>query len=414
MEWEEALGLLRTMWRIRLFEERVGQLKRADEVHGLIHLSVGQEGVAAGVCSQLRDDDAVYSGHRAHGHAIAAGAPLERAMAELMGRADGLCKGLGGSMHLVDAEHGLMGATGVVGGNIPMALGSALAARLGDGDQVAVVFFGDGAVQAGHFNESINLAALWELPVIFVCENNGFAEFTPRSAHTKVERVSDVVAPYGLTRETVDGNDVGGRVGDVRPLPRRGARRARAAAARVPDPPAARPLRGRPGALPRGARGRGLAGEGPDPAAASATASSRAGSWRTTRRRSSARRRGGRGGGRVRAREPVPAGELIADLAYAPMAETTLRQGRSLEALGREAMRDDERVFVLGEDVAEGGPYTADRRAGRGVRHRARAQHADLARARSAASRSARPSRACGRWSRSCSSTSSRWRSTSS
>ncbi len=204
---EEALALLRTMWRIRAFEERVGQLKRADEVHGLIHLSVGQEGVAAGVCTQLRADDAIYSGHRAHGHAIAAGAPLDRAMAELMGRADGLCKGLGGSMHLVDVEHGLLGATGVVGGNIPMALGSALAARMGGGDGVAVVFFGDGAVQAGHFNESINLATLWELPVIFVCENNGFAEFTPRSAHTRVERVTDVVAPYGLTRETVDGND---------------------------------------------------------------------------------------------------------------------------------------------------------------------------------------------------------------
>jgi acetoin:2,6-dichlorophenolindophenol oxidoreductase subunit alpha len=208
LDGEEALRLLRTMWRIRHFEERVGQLKRADEVHGLIHLSVGQEGVAAGVCTQLRDDDAVYSGHRAHGHAIAKGAPLERVMAELMGRDAGLCRGLGGSMHLVDATHGLMGATGVVGGNIPMALGSALAARLAGGDQVAVVFFGDGAVQAGHFNESINLATLWELPVVLVCENNGFAEFTPRSAHTKIERVSDVVAPYELERETVDGNDV--------------------------------------------------------------------------------------------------------------------------------------------------------------------------------------------------------------
>jgi acetoin:2,6-dichlorophenolindophenol oxidoreductase subunit alpha len=196
------------MWRIRLFEERVGQLKRADEVHGLIHLSVGQEGVAAGVSAQLRDDDAVYSGHRAHGHAIAKGAPLGRVLAELMGRSDGLCRGLGGSMHLVDVEHGFMGATGVVGGNIPMALGSALAARVGGGDQVTVVFFGDGAVQAGHFNESVNLATLWELPLVLVCENNGFAEFTPRSAHTKVERVSDVVAPYELTRETVDGNDV--------------------------------------------------------------------------------------------------------------------------------------------------------------------------------------------------------------
>jgi acetoin:2,6-dichlorophenolindophenol oxidoreductase subunit alpha len=203
-----VLRVLQTMWRIRLFEERVGQLKRADEVHGLIHLSVGQEAVAAGVCSQLRDDDAVYSGHRAHGHAIATGAPLDRTMAELMGRKDGVCRGLGGSMHLVDVSCGFMGATGVVGGTIPMALGSALAARQRGSDAVAVVFFGDGAVQAGHFNETTNLATLWELPLILVCENNGFAEFTPRSAHTKVERVSDVVAPYGLERERVDGNDV--------------------------------------------------------------------------------------------------------------------------------------------------------------------------------------------------------------
>jgi acetoin:2,6-dichlorophenolindophenol oxidoreductase subunit alpha len=200
--------VLRAMWRIRHFEERVGQLKRADQVHGLIHLSIGQEGVAASVCGQLRDDDPVYSGHRAHGHALAKGAPLERVLAELMGRTDGLCRGLGGSMHLVDVEHGFMGATGVVGGNIPMALGSALAGRLRGDDQVAVVFFGDGAVQAGHFNESVNLATLWGLPLVFVCENNGFAEFTPRSAHTNVERVSDVVAPYEVTRETVDGNDV--------------------------------------------------------------------------------------------------------------------------------------------------------------------------------------------------------------
>jgi len=204
----DAPQVLRTMWRIRHFEERVGRLKRAEEVYGLIHLSIGQEGVAAGTCLQLRDDDAVYSGHRAHGHALAKGAPLDRVMAELMGRETGLCRGMGGSMHLVDVEHGFMGATGVVGGNIPMALGSALAARQLGGDAVAVVFFGDGAVQAGHFNETVNLAALWGLPLIMVCENNGFAEFTPRSAHTVVERVSDVVAPYEITRETVDGNDV--------------------------------------------------------------------------------------------------------------------------------------------------------------------------------------------------------------
>jgi pyruvate dehydrogenase E1 component alpha subunit len=191
---EVALDLLATMWRIRSFEERVAALKRTVQVHGLIHLSIGGEGVAAGVCRQLRDDDAVYSGHRAHGHAIARGASLERIMAELMGRVDGCCRGLGGSMHLVDRDHGFMGATGVVGGNLPLALGTALAARVRDSDQVTVVFFGDGAVQAGHFSKTVNLAALWELPLIFVCENNGFAEFTPRSAHTVVERVSDVVA----------------------------------------------------------------------------------------------------------------------------------------------------------------------------------------------------------------------------
>jgi pyruvate/2-oxoglutarate/acetoin dehydrogenase E1 component/TPP-dependent pyruvate/acetoin dehydrogenase alpha subunit len=196
------------MWRIRAFEERVGQLTRANEVHGLVHLSTGQEAVAVGVCSQLRDDDVVYSGHRAHGHALAKGAPMRAVLAELMGRDTGLCRGLGGSMHLVDREHGFLGATGVVGGNVPLALGSALAARLSGSDAVAVVFFGDGAVQGGIFVESVNIAALWRLPAILVCENNGFAEFTPRSAHTVVERVSDVVAPYAFPRETVDGNDL--------------------------------------------------------------------------------------------------------------------------------------------------------------------------------------------------------------
>ncbi len=207
---EAALGvaLLRAMWRIRAFEERVGQLTRASEVHGLVHLSIGQEAVAVGVCSQLTDDDAVYGNHRAHGHAIAKGVPLEGVMAELMGRDGGLCRGLGGSMHLVDVDHGFLGATGVVGGNVPLALGSALASRLRGQESVAVVFFGDGAAQGGIFVESVNLASLWALPVILVCENNGFAEFTPRSAHSTVERVADVVAPYGFERATVDGNDV--------------------------------------------------------------------------------------------------------------------------------------------------------------------------------------------------------------
>jgi pyruvate dehydrogenase E1 component alpha subunit len=204
---ERARSMLATMWRIRLFEEEAGRLKRADQVYGLIHISIGQEATATAICSQLRDDDVVYTGHRGHGHTLAKGADVDRTMAELMGKADGLCRGLGGSMHLVDKEHGLYGATGVVGGNVPIALGSALASRLRGDDSVVVVYFGDGAVQAGVFNETVNLATLWGAPLILVCENNGFAEFTSREEHTKVARVCDVVAPYGLDRVTVDGGD---------------------------------------------------------------------------------------------------------------------------------------------------------------------------------------------------------------
>ena len=352
---EGAVRLLATMWRIRLFEERVGQLKRADEVHGLIHLSVGQEGVAAAVCGQLRDDDPVYSGHRAHGHAIAKGAPLERVMAELMGRSDGLCRGMGGSMHLVDVEHGFLGATGVVGGNIPMALGSALAARLRGSDQVAVVFFGDGAVQAGHFNESVNLATLWELPAIFVCENNGFAEFTPRSAHTNVERVSDVVAPYELERETVDGNDVGavfeafGRF---------------LAAARADKGPfllecLTHRLRGHYEGDPSKYREAISKADWQekDPVLRLQRRGVDEG-WFDEEAAADDRARGGRGsggGGGVRPRQPVPAARAGRG-ADVRVSQTTYV--KAITAAMARAMRADERVFVLGEDVAEGGPYT--------------------------------------------------------
>lgn len=203
-----AERLLATMWRIRAFEERLEPLKRSSTVHGLTHLSVGQEGVAAGVCTQLADDEIVYSNHRADGHALAKGVDMGRLMAELMGRADGCCRGLGGSMHVVDVAHGFFGATGVVGGNLPFAVGSAYAGRLLGRSGVVVVFFGDGAAQAGIFAETLNLASLWQVPVVFVCENNGFAEFTPRSAHTRVERVSDLAAPFRIAATTVDGNDV--------------------------------------------------------------------------------------------------------------------------------------------------------------------------------------------------------------
>ena len=290
---ELTLDLLRTMWRIRCFEERVAKLHHSLQVHGLVHLSIGSEGVAAGVCRQLRDDDAVYSGHRAHGHALAKGAPMDRVMAELMGRSAGLCQGLGGSMHLVDTEHGLMGATGVVGGNLPMAAGDALAARLRGEDRVTVVFFGDGAVQAGHFSETVNLASLWELPLIFVCENNGMAEFTPRSAHTKVASVADVVAPYEFERRTVEGADVGAvwtAFGGYLAQARSGTR---AVPPGVLHPPPQRPLRGRSAELPRCPGRRRVGATGSDRAARGA------GQGRGLDRRDGrpgAHRRGRRGG----------------------------------------------------------------------------------------------------------------------
>ncbi|HEX9437370.1 MAG TPA: thiamine pyrophosphate-dependent enzyme [Candidatus Limnocylindria bacterium] len=201
-----ARRLLERMTLIRAFEETVQSSIGEGGLGGLVHLSIGQEAVAAALADVVQGADRVYAGHRAHGHALALGAEPWRVMAELMGKADGLCRGKGGSMHLVDVAHGFFGATGVVGGNIPLALGTAFAIRPRGG--VAVVVFGDGAAQSGYFHESLNIAALWRLPVVLVCENNGYAEFTPRSAHTVVERVARHAETYGVRASTVDGNDV--------------------------------------------------------------------------------------------------------------------------------------------------------------------------------------------------------------
>lgn len=200
--------LLRRMWLIRAFEEKASALYAERQIVGLLHLSIGQEAVAVGACSWLRVDDLVYGGHRSHGHAIAKGADIDRLMAEIAGRATGCCGGKGGSMHIVARETGFITATGVVGGTIPLALGAAFAAKEKKRGQVAMVFFGDGAGQAGPFHESLNIASLWRLPVIFVCENNGYAEFTPLSAHTKVERLARHAKTYGIPAGTVDGNDL--------------------------------------------------------------------------------------------------------------------------------------------------------------------------------------------------------------
>jgi pyruvate dehydrogenase E1 component alpha subunit len=202
------LELLERMWLIRAFEEKVSELFARGQVVGLIHLGIGSEGSAVGVCSALRGDDYVFGNHRSHAHAIAKGADVDRLMAEIAGRASGYCKGKGGSMHIAAPEVGFVTATGVVGGNIALALGAALTSVTTGDTRVSVAFFGDGAGQSGGLHESLNLAALWKLPVVFACENNGYAEFSPLSAHTVVERLTDYAGVYSIPTVTVDGGDV--------------------------------------------------------------------------------------------------------------------------------------------------------------------------------------------------------------
>lgn len=204
-DWKE---MFRALWRIRIFEGQVQRLAAAGEVPGFPHLSTGQEAVAVGVCAHLTTTDTLFTGHRGHGHTLAKGSDAQATFAEIIGRDSGLCRGRGGSMHLVDAARGMLGATGVVGGNLPLAAGAAWAAQVRDDKSISVVFFGDGATGAGVFHETVNLAVLWKLPVLFVCENNGYAEFTSREEHSNVKHVSSFAAPYGMPARTVDGNDL--------------------------------------------------------------------------------------------------------------------------------------------------------------------------------------------------------------
>jgi len=204
----EPLALYARMWLIRAFEEKVSELYAKGAIKGLLHLGIGQEGVAVGAASALRPDDVVFGTHRSHSHALAKGADPVRLLAEIAGRATGYGGGRGGSMHIAVPEVGFVTATGVVGGNIPLALGAAYASVVLGVDRLALAFFGDGAGQTGAFHESLNIASLWRLPVVFVCENNGYAEFTPLSTHTTVERLATHAATYGIPAESVDGNDV--------------------------------------------------------------------------------------------------------------------------------------------------------------------------------------------------------------
>ncbi len=207
MELEQNLHMYRQMAKIRAFEEQVNELYKSAKMPGLAHLYVGEEAVAVGVCEALRRDDFITSTHRGHGHCLAKGASVNRMFAELLGKEPGYCRGKGGSMHIADPETGNLGANAIVGGSAGIATGAALSAQMRGSEQVAVCFFGDGALGQGLLYESMNMAALWKLPVIYVCENNMYGEYTPNT-DTIAGTILDRAKAFGIHAESIDGQDV--------------------------------------------------------------------------------------------------------------------------------------------------------------------------------------------------------------
>ncbi len=204
----QLLEMFTTMARIRAFETVVVERFLAGQIPGFVHTYIGEEAIATGVMATLREDDFITSTHRGHGHIIAKGGDSQQMMAELYGKACGCCKGRGGSMHLADPTIGILGANGIVGAGLPIATGAALACQYKDSDAVVACFFGDGAANRGTFHESLNLAALWGLPVVYVCENNQYGEYTAQRDHMKVCDIAGRAAAYGIPAKKVDGNDV--------------------------------------------------------------------------------------------------------------------------------------------------------------------------------------------------------------
>jgi pyruvate dehydrogenase E1 component alpha subunit len=204
---QKKIEMLRQMYTTRAFEEMAEKLYTQGKIHGTMHLSIGMEASAVGAIAALKPDDLILSTHRGHGHCIAKGAELNRMMAEFMGKETGYCRGRGGSMHIADVECGNLGANGVVAGGIPMAVGVGLSLKMQKLDQIILSFFGDGAANSGAFHEALNMAAIWTLPVVFVCENNQYAMSYPATKAFAIEKISDRAAGYGMPGETVDGND---------------------------------------------------------------------------------------------------------------------------------------------------------------------------------------------------------------
>ncbi len=202
------LKMIQQMWLIRFFEEQARDFFMKNKMRGASHLYIGQEAIAVGVCSALNNDDYITSTHRGHGHCIAKGADPKRMMAELLGKASGYCQGKGGSMHIADLDFGNLGANGIVGGGIGLAAGAALAAKYRQDGRVAVAFFGDGAINQGVFFETANMASLWKLPLLFVCERNQFAEFSYTDHYFADPDLSKRAIPFNFPALEVDGNDV--------------------------------------------------------------------------------------------------------------------------------------------------------------------------------------------------------------
>jgi TPP-dependent pyruvate/acetoin dehydrogenase alpha subunit len=208
IERDKLLNIYRKMNLIRAFERSIKQLSLQGKIPGWFHLSIGMEAVSVGACSVLRTDDYVTSTHRGHGHCIAKGAEVKLMMAELYAKKTGYCKTKGGSMHISAPEIGLIGCTAIVGAGIPIATGAGLSAKLRGSDQVSLAFFGDGASNQGVFHESINLASIWKLPVVYICENNQFGEYTRVQKHRAAQSAADFATVYRIQGMTVDGNDV--------------------------------------------------------------------------------------------------------------------------------------------------------------------------------------------------------------
>ncbi len=202
------LEIYRKMVAVRVFEETAADLFLKGQLPGFLHSYIGEEAVASGVCAHLTPQDMITSTHRGHGHAVAKGARLDMMMAELFAKKTGYCHGKGGSMHIADLDLGILGANGIVGGGIPIATGAGLALKLKGGDRVTVAFFGDGGSNTGAFHEGVNMAAVWNLPVVFVCENNQYAESTPREVHQRIKDVAQRAMAYDIPGVLADGMDV--------------------------------------------------------------------------------------------------------------------------------------------------------------------------------------------------------------